>query len=115
MVTFDRVGFHCYPNAPEEVDYLATRHRHKFFFKVTVPVEHNERDLEFHMFLTKITGWYDSSALELNAKSCETIAEQLALKILGVYSKLHFCEVEVWEDQECGARIRIENKTVSTL
>ena len=46
-VKFEVIGFHCYPDAPEQVAYLRERHRHKFGFTVSMPVTHNEREVEF--------------------------------------------------------------------
>ena len=53
-VTFRKRGLHRYAAAPAEVDYLAHPHRHTFWFKVSIEVRHNDRDIEFHLFRT---GW----------------------------------------------------------
>ena len=101
-VTFQRVGFHAYPNAPEQVAYLAQRHRHVFKFKVTTDVFHNDRDIEFHMFQTELNAMYDSGQLELNDLSCESIATNLIYDLQRKYPNRRF-EVEVSEDGECGS------------
>ena len=108
-VTFDRVGFHCYPGAPDEVSYLRERHRHKFFFKVSVEVFHDDRDIEFHMLLNQIEQWYSDGSLELDYKSCEMMADELFVKLQrhfideGLVHKDRQCVIEVSEDRECGA------------
>jgi hypothetical protein len=101
-VTFQRKGFHLYPNAPEKVAYLATRHRHLFKFKVTAEVFHEEREIEFHMFQTEIEELYDTEALEASGKSCETMANDLLSVLTTRYNNRRF-EVEVSEDGECGS------------
>ena len=101
-VTFQRKGFHLYLGAPDAVSYLATRHRHLFKYKVTVDVEHSNRDVEFHMFQTALEALYDNGSLEMDGKSCETLAEELIERVQSLYPKLNFIEVEVSEDGECG-------------
>ncbi len=102
-VTFQRVGYHRYPAAPAEVDYLQDRHRHLFKFKVKIQVWTNDREIEFHMFLNKIESWYNEGVLELDYKSCEMMAEDLAQKISQEYSSGRQLVIEVSEDGECGA------------
>ena len=101
-VTFDRVGFHCYPNAPDEVAYLRERHRHLFKFKVEINVEHNERDIEFHMFKSFVEDLYPVG--ECQGKSCETMASEIACHISSKYPN-RYITVEVSEDGECGAKV----------
>ena len=105
-VTFARHGIHCYPGAPDEVSYLRAPHRHLFEFRVEISVNHNEREIEYHMFQNYITGLYDGSCLDLDAKSCETIAEDLALHLTNKYPD-RTITVEVSEDRECGSIVRV--------
>ncbi len=110
-VTFQRKGFHRYPGAPEEVKYLNLKHRHLFKFKVKIEVHHDDREIEFHMFLNKIESWYDNGSLELDYKSCEMMATDLAEKISAEYGDPSTGDItdkrqlmiEVSEDGECGA------------
>ena len=102
-VTFQRAGLHCYPGAAPEVKYLSAPHRHLFKFQVNVDVEHNDRDIEFHTLLNELEGQYDTGLLQLNNKSCEMIAEELALYIVNKYNRT--TSVSVWEDGECGATV----------
>jgi len=103
FVTFALPGIHCYPEAPEEVSYLRSPHRHMFGFKVGVNVTHANRDIEFHMFKNWCIKQYGAS-LELNNKSCEMIAQELATLVRTTWGTPRI-EIEVWEDQECGARL----------
>jgi hypothetical protein len=104
-VTFQRKGYHFYPDAPEDVGYLRDRHRHLFKFKVKIEVLHDNREIEFHQFQNTIEGWYDSGALELNHKSCEMMADDLYKLLVEEYScgtPRELC-IEVSEDGECGS------------
>jgi hypothetical protein len=104
-VTFQRKGFHYYPNAPEEVAYLKDRHRHLFKFKVKMEVFSDDREIEFHMMLNLIESWYDSGSLELNYKSCEMLANDLANRLFyhyGSKGNKRECQIDISEDGECG-------------
>lgn len=108
-VTFAKVGFHCYPSAPEDVSYLRQQHRHLFKFKVTIQVFNNEREIEYHQFLNKIVGWYDEGILQFDNQSCETIASDLLLTVMAQYPG-RYVEVEVSEDGECGSIVNSCNE-----
>lgn len=102
-VTFSKIGFHKYPLAPDQVSYLKDRHRHKFNFKVTIDVHSDDREIEFHMFLTKVESFF-GSVIEVNNQSCEMLAEALINQIALSYDCTNrVIEVEVSEDGECGA------------
>ncbi len=102
-VTFQKIGYHKYPNAPKDVDYLESRHRHLFKFRVSITVHHDEREIEYHQFLNKILSWYETD-LEVNNSSCETIARLLVEKIRLDYDcSRRVVSVEVSEDGECGS------------
>lgn len=106
-VTFDKVGFHRYPDAPDEVAYLRDRHRHIFKYKVYIQVHHDDREIEFHMFKNWMVSLYDQGALEVDHKSCEMLAQDLMDQILAKYNcSNRIVAVEVSEDGECGAVIR---------
>lgn len=107
-VTFQRKGFHFYPNAPLDVEYLKHKHRHLFKFKVSIQVFDNDREIEFHQFLTWLESLYDNT-LELNNKSCEMIAEELLIEIKKKYQQRDI-EIEVSEDGECGCILKKESK-----
>lgn len=96
-------GFHAWPDAPDEVSYLRAQHRHLFHFKVALSVQHDDREVEFHLLQTKCKGFYADSVLELNNKSCEMIARELLDKLISHYGTSRSYAVEVSEDDECGA------------
>lgn len=104
FVTWQKEGIHKYPDAPEEVAFLRYPHRHMFHFKVQVEVFHDNRDIEFIMLKRELEGLYDSGALELDYKSCEMMADEIA-----VYMTEHYPDrkmmISVCEDGENGAEI----------
>jgi len=101
-------GMHNFPAAAElfpEVSFLADRHRHMFHFKAAMKVNHDDRDVEFIMFKRDMHNYlidqYSDShmrTLEFGSKSCEMLAREILERFN--------CEwVEVWEDDENGARV----------
>lgn len=103
-VTFRLPGIHRYPDAPDEVAYLRNEHRHVFHFRVEVNVYHDDREIEFHMFLNEVRGWYQDSTLQLDHKSCEMLARELLTKLAARWPGRTFT-VDVSEDGECGATL----------
>lgn len=107
-VTFQKAGVHQYKNAPEDVKYLRAVHRHLFKFKVTIEVFHLHREVEYHQFLNWLESLYVTNGcnptLDMNNKSCESIAEELLFKVRDAYPD-RFIEVDVSEDGECGSII----------
>lgn len=102
-VRFQRKGFHHFPNAPEQVAYLGDRHRHLFKFEVGIQVEHDDREIEFHMFQEEIENLFEGN-LEIDNKSCEMLARDIGNYIVSKYPGRIFY-VDVSEDGECGSRI----------
>ena len=101
-VTFQKPGFHRYPDAPEDVAYLKNVHRHLFKFQVCIEVEKRDRELEFHQFLNWLDSLYQDS-LALDYKSCEMLSDDLAAHINTRYPTRQF-DIEIWEDGECGSK-----------
>ena len=103
-VTFQRAGYHRYPNAPEDVGYLSSVHRHLFKCRVSISVNHNDREIEFHQFLNWLESLYNTSTISFDYKSCEMIAEDLYQHINKKYPNRRVI-VEISEDGEVGATI----------
>lgn len=110
-VTWQRHGMHSYGSAPDEVDYLRSKHRHLFKFKVTIEVYHEDREIEFHMFQNFLEHMHDLGVLELDGKSCEMLAEDI-IKHCQEHYPGRFIEAEVSEDGECGAIVSAGPKNV---
>lgn len=103
-------GMHCWPGAHETRAYLRDPHRHLFHVEVTIPVNHDERDTEWHDLNQVAQEIVDDMADRIEnglhyfgARSCETLARQLFTELdengLDVHS------VEWGEDGEFSARI----------
>lgn len=108
-VTFQRVGFHRYPLAGEDpklsdVQYLASKHRHLFKFKVEIEIFHNDRELEFHQVLNYCESLFETKQIDIDFKSVEMLADDLYIQLTNKYPG-RFMAIEVSEDGECGCRI----------
>lgn len=111
------VGFHHWPDAPPEVGYLKDDHRHIFTVRVEWPVGHDDRDVEFHTAqrwmlaaLAQLVGHapHDvAGPFRFGARSCEMVARELLTRLNGTLHPVPSA-AEVWEDDECGARVEQE-------
>ena len=113
-VTFQKEGIHMYPGADtdpklatgdwDDVSFLGVPHRHIFHFRVMIEVFHNDRDIEFIQFKRWMERLYAQDVLELNHKSCEMIADDLAKVIKRKYPN-RWLKISVAEDNENGCEI----------
>ena len=111
-VTFQKEGVHLYPAAKDDpalatggwddVSFLGVEHRHIFHFRVAIDVFHDDRDIEFIQFKRWLESLYATNILELNHRSCEMIAEELAQQIHNKYQGRSIT-ITVAEDNENGA------------
>jgi len=118
-VTFSKEGVHLYPAAKDDpalatgkwddVSFLGYAHRHIFHFRVEISVTHNDRDIEFIQFKRWLESLYASDILELNHRSCEMIAEELAQEIHNKYPGRSIT-ISVAEDNENGATMTFNPK-----
>jgi hypothetical protein len=114
FVTFQKEGIHCYPAAADDpmlktgdkydVSFLGYPHRHIFHFTVGIDVFHDDRDIEFIQFKRWLEGLYADGTIELDYKSCEMMAEELANQIHQVYPGRAMA-ITVSEDGENGATL----------
>lgn len=114
FVTTQFEDVHCYLDAPEEVAFLRTPHRHMFHVKATIEVTHLDRELEFIIVKRDLEKMCQKvkEALKPEAKSCERIASWLARAIATKHSwitdklgveRVREITVEVSEDGENGS------------
>jgi hypothetical protein len=107
-------GIHKWDNAPDEVWFLRSPHRHEFKVQVAVTVPHNpttdHRDVEYILFKNAVNNLigmlYDRDITNgvyiVGGRSCEMIAKELAEAL--VQKAFSISYVEVFEDGENGAR-----------
>ena len=118
-VTFQKEGVHLYPAAKDDpalatggwddVSFLGVAYRHIFHFRVAIDVFHDDRDIEFIQFKRWLESLYASDILELNHRSCEMIAEELAQEIHNKYPGRSIT-ISVAEDNENGATMTFNPK-----
>lgn len=99
-ITTQFEGFHAYPEAPKEVEFLKNLHRHLFKVKIWIEVFHNDRDIEFFIFKTQVDTLIQNS--DLYNASCEMISDYLYNKIKLTYPDREI-RIEVNEDGENGS------------
>jgi hypothetical protein len=124
-VTFSKEGIHMYPGADtdpklatgdwDDVSFLGYPHRHIFHFKVWIEVFHDDRDIEFIQFKRWLERLYEevessTCVLQLNHKSCEMIADDLALVIQKKYPG-RWLKISVAEDNENGCEMEYPNNS----
>jgi hypothetical protein len=113
-ITFQAEGIHKYPGADtdpalatgswDDVGFLGFPHRHMFHFKVWIEVFHNDRDVEFIQFKRWIQRLYGDGVLQFDYKSCEMLADELAVEITQRYPN-RYIKISVAEDNENGCEI----------
>lgn len=125
-VTFQKEGIHKYPAALEDpnlatgdwddVSFLGYPHRHIFHFRVWLEVFHDDRDVEFIQFKRWMERLYAQDTLQLDYKSCEMIADDLASEIQAMYPN-RWLKISVAEDNENGCEIDypVEEKAQNPL
>ena len=116
-VTFRKEGIHRYPAAATDpnlctageydVSFLASPHRHVFWFKVWIDVWHSNRDLEFIQFKRWLESLYSKDILQLDFKSVEMLADDLYVQIAERYPE-RAVWIEISEDGENGCLVKYD-------
>lgn len=105
-VTFQKEGFHKYPDAPDEVAFLRDLHRHIFHFKVWIEVHHDDREIEFILFKRYCIDLFEKT-ISAKFKSCEMLSNDLWERIHEKYPNRKIY-IEVSEDGENGSYIEYD-------
>ena len=108
FVTTQFEGIHCYPDAPDEVAFLRSPHRHMFHVKYEVEVFHDDRELEF-ILVKRALEAYVPILKNLEHKSCEMIARAIMEWSDNKYGIRHV-RITVSEDGENGAVLERKTK-----
>lgn len=110
-VRFQVEGWHRWPDAPPNRAYLRDLHRHIFWAEASMPVEHDDRDVEFHDLRDEALGLLDEqgergvtmAGLNFGHRSCEMLARHIAETLATRYGRA--VRVSVSEDGECGSTV----------
>lgn len=101
---------HFWRDAPDEVLFLKTPHRHEFHVKLSIQVEHDNRDLEFILVKRWLQKFLEPWSRQCQrGEATESSCEQMALEILqAAHQKYRFraAVCEVFEDGENGAEVK---------
>jgi hypothetical protein len=102
FVTTQFEGFHCWPDAPDEVAFLRDRHRHIFHVRMEWPVMHDDREFEFILLKRNLDQCI--AGLLFDREYTRTWScEQWARELIAMNPPASSCEVS--EDGENGARV----------
>ena len=105
FVTTAFEGIHSWPDAPDPVDFLRSRHRHMFHVRLEISVGHSDRELEFILVKRALESWIKESNPSEFYLSCESIAERIIEWVNYTWpGRSVTCEVS--EDAENGAVVR---------
>lgn len=107
-VTSSFIGFHRWPEAPDEVAFLRSTHRHVFKVRVELAVTHDDRQLEFFIVKRELDALLAlRNDTDLGASSCEHLAKMI-MAFLSLDEDKKVLQVEVSEDGENGAIVKAE-------
>lgn len=103
-------GVHCYPDAPAEVHFLRSMHRHMFNIEVEMDVMHDDREVEFITLKHDVNDWVrerldDKGIWHMNTLSCEQVARMLMQHLEAKYGNDRCTIITVDEDGENGATV----------
>lgn len=108
------IGYHRWENAPDEVAFLRSNHRHVFHVKIVCRVKHGDRDVEFIMLKREVDNYILLHFQEQTfTKSCEMIAAEIMDYLCSAGYMPIFGEVS--EDGENGGTIHrfYEGETIT--
>jgi hypothetical protein len=106
ITQLDVEGFHCYPNAPQKVEFLSFNHRHTFTVKIGYRVTDSNREKEIFLCRDEVKEYLHEAygmPCKFGAMSCEMIAEE----VLQFGKTDGIVWVEVWEESTGGARVEL--------
>ena len=103
IIKFSKEGLHYYIDAPDEVAFLRSPHRHMFHMTVKIEQFHDDRDIEFILAKRYLDSVFDFK--EVSHKSCEQIAEDIIQRVKQRYGENREISVSVFEDDENGAEV----------
>jgi len=103
IIGFNIEGFHNYPDAPFEVNFLSYIHRHTFKITCGYEVSDLNREKEIFIYRDILIDYLQESygvPCHFGAMSCEMIAKEILE--FGSEDGMIWCEV--WEEETGGAK-----------
>ena len=97
-------GFHCWPEAPDDVGFLKNPHRHIFCVEAAFFVSHEERELEFFQVKRLIDLYLVANPFPMRS-SCESMANKILTHFINDGYPIRY--VSVFEDNENGVKVYI--------
>lgn len=105
-------GYHLWRDAPEEVAFLRSPHRHLFYVETRIRVKEDDRELEFFMVQHRINQIIkEEMPLTLESAQLGLSCEMMAKKILGRLRWLYPnrpISCLITEDDENGAIVEMD-------
>jgi hypothetical protein len=102
------VAYHCWKDADDDHRFLRSMHRHNFIYSCTVPVNHDNRDIEFFTLQHNLQSFVTSLFADTETdNSCEAFASIFAEYVLATFN-VASVTIEVSEDGENSAIITWE-------
>lgn len=98
-------GTHKWPEAVGDVWYLRESHRHEFHVEVEVPVEHNDRQVEFIGLKQRLKDLTKGWPHNLGSQSCEDLAQKILEAVRLWYPNREWYRCSVFEEGENGANV----------
>jgi hypothetical protein len=106
ITQFEIAGFHHYPNAPEQVNFLSFNHRHIFVIKCGYQVSVLNREKEIFICMDEVKSYLIEAygyPCQFDAMSCEMIASEIME--FGKIDGMVWCSV--WEEETGGAKVEL--------
>lgn len=100
-VRTQRAFLHCYPGAPDTVEYLRHPHRHLMHIELQMEVFHDDRELEFILVVSSLNTMIEHTTWDPYI-SCEQIGKRIIRWAREKYGERDV-KVSVFEDGENGA------------
>lgn len=99
-------GIHCWPEAPEDVKFLRTPHRHEFHVCAKMQQFHDDRDIEYILAKRALDAWLRLEQPKWPMRSsCEAMASRIIGYLRATYGDHRTYMVSVTEDGENGAEV----------
>lgn len=113
-VSFSFEGLHCWPEAPDTVEFLRTPHRHLFEGHAHIQVFHDDHELEYFLVKKTIDTLLLSAQFpyDLGTLSCEQMARAILEYLRVRYGNNRNMKVEILEDGENGSIVKYKGQPI---